>query len=396
MNIYILSFFDEITNVQNIYPTINHIFSNSNFTIVNNYYECDVCFILFQNTSSECRGRIFNCIEKTDENIKNNKIFFTTIKNMMTNSRDKKFIIYTRIDESTLPDDYTHYFLGIPNFKLLVKEYVTDFFNNQDFLIESRKLLKPSIESYFNFKNGEPTPENKWCPFYKNFDKNYILNTKKEIDECYKNKIYLFNFISRQYSFWYLDKDNKKTLIYFGKNNDISPRKIYNVFFCKHQRSSVDGIARRYLLDIIMPKIKEEIPETIFFESLPLNEYHSYLEQSKIVISPYGMGERIDDDPRAPLYETIVIKPLCDSVYDYTNLFTNKKFNKYHKVQFTQHIVFCKPDYSDLLEVINEVLSNYDFYIERVRKYKKECEEYIKTDKFRTDFLETLNEALNV
>ncbi len=114
----------------------------------------------------------------------------------------------------------------------------------------------------------------------------------------------------------------------------------------------------------------------------------------RIVISPFGLGERIDDDLIAPYYNTIIIKPLCENIYDYANLFNNKQYNKHHKIQFTQHIVFCKSDYSDLEDVINNVLNNYNYYLNRVIKYKNECYNYIKSNKYQNDFLEILNKSL--
>ena len=131
------------------------------------------------------------------------------------------------------------------------------------------------------------------------------------------------------------------------------------------------------------------------FEKLDLNEYTNFLSSSKIVISPFGLGERVDDDLIAPLYDTIVIKPDCSYVYSYENLFNNKNFNKYHKIQFTQHIVFCKPDFSDLEDIIDKILNNYEYYLNITKKYKQECINYIKTNKYENDFIKVLNTVLN-
>lgn len=431
MNIYILSFFDKNTDTL-IQPVLNHIFKDTRFTIVDDFDISDICFIFLQNSKFENREHIFRILGEFDNdidiknnikffemiknsilnakdehsehifkilgdvnsniNINNDNVFFGMLKNIIVNSKDKKFIMYSRMDRSTIPEMYIEYFLKHENFKLLIKDYVTDYLNGIDFLIESRKLLEPSIEHYFHFKNNKPTNENKWGIEFKNFDETKLLSNKKIINEYYKNKIYIFTLKPNQYLFWEF-KDNRKSLKFVDTKRDLS-KKIYDVFFCKHQRATVDGVARRYVHDIVMPKIKEKFINTIFFENVNSHHYNHYLAESKIAISCYGLGERVNDDCLAPLYNTIVIKPLCDNVYDYTNLFTNKTFNKYHKLQFTQHIVFCKPDFSDLLDVITHVLDNYDFYLERVKTYKKECEEYLKTNKFKNDFLETLTEAL--
>jgi hypothetical protein len=202
----------------------------------------------------------------------------------------------------------------------------------------------------------------------------------------------VFSFCPTQYSFWTLINNEKKLIIIDKYINNI---KEYDIFYCKHQRNTVDGIARKYLLDVKLPLLQQKNYNINIFEKLDSYEYTNFLSRSKIVISPFGMGERVEDDLTAPLYDTIVIKPNCDYVYSYENLFNNKKFNKYHKIQFTQHIVFCKPDFSDLEEIIDNILNNYEYYLNITKKYKQECIDYIKTNKYENDFIEVLNTVLN-
>lgn len=163
----------------------------------------------------------------------------------------------------------------------------------------------------------------------------------------------IFSFVPIQYSFWTFVNNEKKLKVI---DKYINNTKKYDIFFCKHQRNTVDGISRKYLLNVKLPLLQQKNYNINIFEKLDMNEYANFLSSSKIVISPFGMGERVDDDLIAPLYDTIVIKPDCSYVYSYENLFNNKNFNKYHKIQFTQHIVFCKPDFSDLEEIIDKIL----------------------------------------
>jgi len=251
--------------------------------------------------------------------------------------------------------------------------------------------MSPEIEEEFGFKNGIALKST----FPKSFDTietmNILKNNVKLFTEEDKNKMFLFSFLPQQYSFWEIANNQKSLKQYDAYFNQP---KIYDIFFAKHQRNTVDGVARKHLLKTKLPLLKEANYNINFFESLDVHAYHSYLSKSKIVISPYGMGERVDDDLRAPLYDTIVIKPECSNVYDYNNLFNGKLFNKYHKINFTQHIVFCKPDFSDLEEVIDKILNNYEYYLNITKKYKQECIDFIQTDKYKNDFLETLNDVL--
>jgi len=366
---------------------IENILTSSNFIIVNDHKYADVIFIIMQNTTEIPRLNIKLVGINIDElQLSNTNYFLTKLSEFIKDTSNKKFIIYTRWDQSTLPSSYESYFLKYDNCKLFIKDYLTNDYDNGDFLLECRKLLCPKIENYFRNK-GYPVT-------YYDLESAIKYNDRKQkIPDQYLNKLYLFNLNPKQYLFWKWDNNSK---ILLCDKKLFNEPKIFNVFFCKHQRSNLDGIARRYLLDVIMPYIKENVENVEYFESLHPSEYKLFLSRSKIVISPYGMGERIDDDLIAPLYNTIVIKPKCNSeVYDYTNLFTNKKYNKYHKIQFTQHIVYCKNDYSDLLNVINDVIINYDTYLQKTIQFKNECLEFIKTDKYEKDFIETLNDAIN-
>jgi hypothetical protein len=391
-NIFLLLFYDPISVNQNILPILNYIFRDTNYNISDNFDESNIVFIFLQNTSQEERLKLTKIVDGLDINLlKNNDYFYKNIEILIKNNPDKQFIFYTRADQSTLPSYYTKYFLNNPNFKLLIKDYLTKTFNNEQFLIDCRYLLCQEIEEYFGFKNNIPIN----CSFPNSYKKLETLNKLKNDEEPlseYEDKLMVFSFRPTQYSFWTLINNEKKLIIIDKYINNI---KEYDIFYCKHQRNTVDGIARKYLLDVKLPLLQQKNYNINIFEKLDSYEYTNFLSRSKIVISPFGMGERVEDDLTAPLYDTIVIKPNCDYVYSYENLFNNKKFNKYHKIQFTQHIVFCKPDFSDLEEIIDNILNNYEYYLNITKKYKQECIDYIKTNKYENDFIEVLNTVLN-
>ena len=392
VKVYPLRLYDTVSFKQNLLPMLKYLLDNTNYEISNNFNESDVVFIFLQNSANETRISLTEIMHGVNiESLKSYDYFFTKLSELIENNSSKRFVLYTRMDQSTLDSCYKNYFLKHSNFVLLIKDYLSVGFNNHQFLIDSRNLMSPEIEEDFGFKNGIAVKSIFPASFNTIEKMNNLKNNVEIFTEEDKKKIFLFSFLPRQYSFWYFTSNTKMLIQH---NAYLNQPKIYDIFFAKHQRNTVDGVARKYLLKTKLPLIKEANYNINFFESLDINTYHTYLSKSKIVISPYGMGERIDDDLRAPLYDTIVIKPECSNVYDYNNLFNDKLFNKYHKINFTQHVVFCKPDFSDLEEVIDKILNNYEYYLNITKKYKQECIDFIQTDKYKDDFLETLNNVL--
>ena len=369
---------------KNIMSYLNYIFKDSKYEITEDKINCDIYFFIFQNTSMMDNSIFAEYDENIDINkIKNNGYLYRCISRFICNNPKKNFISYTRSDQCDIPDYLIHHFLKHDNFKLLIKDYLSNYFNMKDSFISCLKILEDNkeIQKYFDISKMPSV----------NYTKTYY---KKSLED-YKDKLYLFHLIPNQYSFFTINKNDSK--FYLFNSRIVSPvcTKIYDVFYCKHQRHTIDGIARRYLFDIAIPNIKKNIPNVQSYESLQYDEYWNILSKSKICISPYGLGERVDDDTKANLCETIVIKPICDYVYDYFNTFTSEKFNKHHKVNFTSCIVYCKSDYSDLLDVIKKVLDNYDYYLNRVKKCKKEYIEYITSTKYICDFIGTLDDVLD-
>lgn len=392
VKVYPLTFYDDVTYNTTLLPITKYLLNNTDYEVSNNFNETDVVLIFLQNTSQETRIKLTEVMDGINiELLKKNDYFFPKLSELIKTNISKKFLLYTRMDESTLPIWYKHYFLKQSNFVLLIKDYLSLGFNDHKFLIDSRNLMCPEIEEDFGFKNGIAVKSIFPASYNTIESMNILKNNVELVTEEEKNKMFIFSFLPYQYSFWYFTNNTKMLK---QQTAYLNQPKIYDIFFAKHQRNTVDGVARKYLLKTKLPLLKEANYNINFFESLDINTYHSYLSKSKIVISSYGIGERVDDDLRAPLYDTVVIKPECSYVYDYNNLFNGKPFNKYHKIHFTQHVVFCKPDFSDLEEVIDKILNNYEYYLNVTKKYKQECIDFIQNDKYKNDFLETLNNVL--
>ncbi len=84
-------------------------------------------------------------------------------------------------------------------------------------------------------------------------------------------------------------------------------------------------------------------------EKLPPKEYIDYLYNSKVSLSPFGMGEVCFRDFECINVGTIMIKPSMDIVMTNPNIYIDKE--TYFAVNY---------DWSNLNEVIDEVLSDFD------------------------------------
>lgn len=87
--------------------------------------------------------------------------------------------------------------------------------------------------------------------------------------------------------------------------------------------------------------------------ALPRKEYLKLLSEHKVAISPWGYGEMAYRDYEAILSGCVLIKPNTDFVLCHPDIMISGK-----------HYVECKPDWSDLNDKINQVLSGWESYTE--------------------------------
>ena len=79
----------------------------------------------------------------------------------------------------------------------------------------------------------------------------------------------------------------------------------------------------------------------------------------KICVACWGFGEWTHMDGYAMYAKTILIKPNTDFVKMDPDLYNSKRY------------IPCKPDFSDLEEIINNILNNYDKYTEMLNDNRK-------------------------
>ena len=98
----------------------------------------------------------------------------------------------------------------------------------------------------------------------------------------------------------------------------------------------------------------------VITKELNQNEFNEKLLNSKICVACWGWGEWIHLDASAMYAGTILIKPDTSHVKMYPDIYKN-------------NITYipCKPDYSNLEEVIRNTLNNYNKLIDMRKKNRE-------------------------
>ena len=84
---------------------------------------------------------------------------------------------------------------------------------------------------------------------------------------------------------------------------------------------------------------------------LPFEEYIKVLHNSKLSLSPFGMGEICFRDFECMQWGTVIVKPNMNMVRTKPNIYIED-----------ETYISVKPDWSDLNEVVEKVLANYKDY----------------------------------
>jgi len=81
-------------------------------------------------------------------------------------------------------------------------------------------------------------------------------------------------------------------------------------------------------------------------------EYYNRISSAKILLAPYGYGEMAPRDLDAAQFGAILIKPNMSYIDTYPNPFIED-----------ETYIACNHDYSDLQEIIEKILGNYNDYL---------------------------------
>ncbi len=186
-------------------------------------------------------------------------------------------------------------------------------------------------------------------------------------NEFKKYKAVLWDFLSSPVS---------RKMKFFKYNTDFT--KTHDVFCVHTIRPGIIGEHRKKAINIIknMKHIKS------FTDKCSNDVYNKNFVKCKICVACWGFGEWTHMDGYAFYSKVILIKPDTSYVKMDPELYVKERY------------IPCKPDFSDLEDIINNILKNYDYY----EKLLESNYEYIrsKDDKYYAKkFWDTVKEEYN-
>jgi hypothetical protein len=116
---------------------------------------------------------------------------------------------------------------------------------------------------------------------------------------------------------------------------------INNQFYDNHRKLLIDSI----------DKLPYNIAKISNGSRVSLQEYYNYISKSKITLAPYGYGEMAPRDIEAAMFGSILVKPDMSYIETAPDIFING-----------ETYIACKHDYSDIAEILHELLGNYSKY----------------------------------
>ena len=127
-------------------------------------------------------------------------------------------------------------------------------------------------------------------------------------------------------------------------------------------------------------KMKELLKKYLQTNKLNRKSYFEEISNSKAVISPFGWGElNSPRDYEVALNGALLIKPEISHLDTWPNYFTK------------ENIVTFKWDFSDLYDVIENVINNYDKYLQKAINYQNMYKYYITTENGYNNFCKYFN-----
>ena len=110
---------------------------------------------------------------------------------------------------------------------------------------------------------------------------------------------------------------------------------------------------------------------SVFLDKLPYQEYINKLWESKLALSPFGMGEICFRDFELMQFGTLMVKPNMDMVNTYPNPYIKD-----------ETYISVEPDWSDLTEKIEKVLGNYNKYSYIINNFRNKFKELYTPENF--------------
>ena len=310
-------------------------------------------FELLLNTSKE-----YNILEKYDINIVDNLKECDLII----------FLVSSQINLVNLEDNHKYIFETEKPIIILERQdssitWVRDIdkIKNLKAIFKNRKLkskeLQNSNQTYYgkyqyylihkNFKLNRLITENGTDIGISHYQKDTKL---KEIKNLGKVMCILWDFHSSPLC-------QKLSMNYF-RNNEINFRKTIDVFCVNQVKTNnfvnIPRIKAKKIVDSLSNKYK------VITNNMKPDEYENIFSKCRIAVACWGFGEWVHMDGYALYAGAILIKPNTSHVRMYPDIY--KEYETY---------IPCKHDYSDLKEIIIDVLKNYNKYIPKLIKNRE-------------------------
>ena len=213
-----------------------------------------------------------------------------------------------------------------------------NYFLNKE-LIENKEIVKTDIGNTF-YSKGKLLPK---------------------INENFLDKIKCVLWDFQSSPLHKKENSNIKMNIYRNLELDESFNKEYDVFCINQLKNNpcVDVLKLRAknLINTLSNKYKIVTNSEEFIEP---EIYTNLLSKSKICVACWGFGEWVHMDAYAMYSGSILIKPYCDYVLMYPDI-------------YKAHVTYipCKPDYSDLIEILEDTLKNYNKYLPMLKNNRE-------------------------
>ena len=188
------------------------------------------------------------------------------------------------------------------------EEYKTPYFTNKFFFGEGGDVSYDIPQDIWDRIKLTGWNVGYWNPNYSNLQP---INQQKSVD------------ISAMYNI-----GNQAKSYHHKVRNDI--------YYTRHRQGALDK------LKTLTSKYNIEMGKR------ELHEYYNITHNSKICLSPFGMGEIGEKDYEAMMLGTIILKPSCERIDSYPKMMIEN-----------ETYVPCNYDWSDLEEKIDYVLSNF-------------------------------------
>lgn len=196
---------------------------------------------------------------------------------------------------------------------------------------------------------------------------------KLTIDQIRKIKCVLWDIHSSPYK---NDSYNENIEMNYFKEREINFNKSYDIFCINSFKDNnyVDDprdFARKIVTSLSDKfKVFTNDPNNITYSEseskgvqsgcIDSKKYRKLFEKCKVCVACWGFGEWVHMDAYAMYSGVILVKPNTDHVLMYPDIYRSN-----------ETYIACKHDYSDLKEVLEEAVENYDKYIPMLKRNRQ-------------------------